>query len=424
MISTVYNYYLTTYSGKNNLVNNNAHKKSELRQVYNNILRISRKSPLYKIKLDEGVRKYAIDLKESAYALKDVADSLDADSLFGSRNKKASSSNEEKIGARYLGNEAGSEDSDFDIQVSHLATPQINTGNFLSQNKLSIPKGEYSFDINIDDYSYELQFKINDSDSNRVLQDRLARLINRSDIGITAEVIESRHGNSALQLTSQTTGVAFKSQIFSIDDNPENPGSIVNYLGLNQMTTEPSSARFLLNGIEKTSSTNTFTINKGFEITLHDTTGDDTVHIGFKQDFDSLMDSLNDLSSRYNYIVDMASGNSAGNGDASRLIREIHHIAKMHKSSLESAGLSFEKNGHLKVDNALVSQTVNDGSIKDSLKKITAFKNDLSRVADNITINPMHYVNKIMISYPNPVRSFSNPYVTSIYTGMMFNGYI
>lgn len=152
MISTIYNYYLTTYSGKNNLLNNNAHKKSELREVYNNILKISRKSPLYKINLDSDARKYAIDLKESAYALKDVADSLDADSLFGAKKKKVSTSNEEKVTARYIGNDTDVDDSGFDIEVSHLATPQINTGNYLSQNKLSLPCGNYSFDIDIDEY--------------------------------------------------------------------------------------------------------------------------------------------------------------------------------------------------------------------------------------------------------------------------------
>lgn len=422
MISTIYNYYLTTYSGNNQLINN-AHKKSELREVYNNILRISRKSPLYRINLDEDVTKYAIDLKESAYALKDVADSIDSDSLFGSRKKKASSSNEEKITARYIGNDSDNEDSDFDIEVTHLATPQINTGNFLSQNKLSIPRSDYSFDINIDEYSYELQFKVNESDTNRTLQDKLARLINRSDIGITAEVMENGAGNSALQLTSQSTGLGFKPQIFSMNNNPDNLKDIVDYLGLNQMTTEPSNASFLLNGMEKTASSNTFTINKCFEITLNDKT-DEPVHIGFKPDFDALMDSLNDLSIRYNHVVDMASEKSSGNGDASRLIREIERIAKRHKSSLESTGLTFDEKGHLAVDTALVTQAVSDGSIKDSLDKITLFKNDLAKEANHISINPMNYVDKVMISYPNPVVSFANPYVTSIYTGMMFNGYI
>lgn len=424
MISTIYNYYLTTYSGKNNLLNNNAHKKSELREVYNNILKISRKSPLYKINLDSDARKYAIDLKESAYALKDVADSLDADSLFGAKKKKVSTSNEEKVTARYIGNDTDVDDSGFDIEVSHLATPQINTGNYLSQNKLSLPCGNYSFDIDIDEYSYELQFKINDTDTNRTLQDKLARLINRSDIGLKAEVTENSHGNSSLQLTSQSTGLGFKPQIFSIIDNPDNLGNIVDYLGLNQMTTEPSNAHFLINGTEKTASTNTFTINKGFEVTLNDVTDNESVHIGFKPDFDSLMESLNDLSSRFNYVVDMASENSGENGDSSRLMREIAQIAKKHKNNLESAGLTFNEKGHLEVDEALITQAVTDGSIKDSLDKVSLFKNDLAREANNITINPMHYVDKIMISYPNPVISFTNPYVTSIYTGMMFNSYI
>lgn len=424
MISTIYNYYLTTYSGKNNLLNNNAHKKSELREVYNNILKISRKSPLYKINLDSDARKYAIDLKESAYALKDVADSLDADSLFGAKKKKVSTSNEEKVTARYIGNDIDVDDSGFDIEVSHLATPQINTGNYLSQNKLSLPCGNYSFDIDIDEYSYELQFKINDTDTNRTLQDKLARLINRSDIGLKAEVTENSHGNSSLQLTSQSTGLGFKPQIFSIIDNPDNLGNIVDYLGLNQMTTEPSNAHFLINGTEKTASTNTFTINKGFEVTLNDVTDNESVHIGFKPDFDSLMESLNDLSSRFNYVVDMASENSGDNGDSSRLMREITQIAKKHKNNLESAGLTFNEKGHLEVDEALITQAVTDGSIKDSLDKVSLFKNDLAREANNITINPMHYVDKIMISYPNPVISFTNPYVTSIYTGMMFNSYI
>lgn len=424
MISTIYNYYLTTYSGKNNLLNNNAHKKSELREVYSNILKISRKSPLYKISLDNDVRKYAIDLKESAYALKDVADSLDSDSLFGSKKKKVSSSNEEKVIARYIGNDTCDDDTGFDIEVDHLATPQINTGNYLSQNKLSLPRGDYSFDIDIDEYSYELQFKINDTDTNRTLQDKLARLINRSDIGLKAEVMENNHGNSSLQLTSQSTGLGFKPQIFSVIDNPDNLGNIVDYLGLNQMTTEPSNAHFLLNGMEKTASTNTFTINKGFEVTLNDITDNESVHIGFKPDFDSLMESLNDLSSRFNYVVDMASDNSGKNGDSTRLIREIAQIAKRHKNNLESAGLTFNEKGHLEIDESLITQAVADGSIKDSLDKVVLFKNDLAKEANNITINPMHYVDKIMISYPNPVISFTNPYVTSIYTGMMFNSYI
>ncbi len=424
MINSVYNYYLTTYAGNNKLLSNNAHKKSELREVYNNILRISRKSPLYKLDLNEDVQKYAIDLKENAYSLKEVAESLDSDSILKGAKKKANSSNENKITARYIGTESDSDSPDFDIEVSHLATPQINTGNYLSQNKLNLPRGEYSFDININEYSYELQFKVNDSDTNRTLQDKLARLVNRSDIGITAEVKKNSSNNSALSLTSVSTGLGFKPQIFSIVNNSDNLGDIVDYLGLNQMTTEPSNARFTLNGEERSSSSNTFTINKGFEISLKDTTDDETVHIGFKPDFDSIMESVSDLTSKYNHVADMAAAKAEGNGDSSRLTKELTGIYRHHKNSLESVGITSDDAGHLNIDESLVSQAIDDNNIADSLSVITSFTTELGKLADGMSINPMRYVDKTMISYPNPVISFSNPYVTSIYTGMMFNGYI
>lgn len=424
MISSVYNYYLTTYAENSKPAKSSTHKKSELREVYNNIVRISRKSPLYKLDLNENAQKYAIDLKENAYALKDAADSLELESVFSGRKKTADSSNEDKISARYVGTDSETEDAGFDIQVSSLATPQINTGNYLPQNKSGLPQGNYSFDININEYSYELQFKITDSDTNKSLQDKLLRLINRSDIGISADVRKNSANNRALVLTSSSTGMTFRQQIFSIKNNEDNPGDVVSYLGLNRMTTEPSNAHFVLNGVERSSSANTFTINKGFEISLKDATGEEMVHVGFKPDYDSIMDSMSELVSSYNKVVDIAADKSESTGDASRLTKELGKIYKRHKNSLESIGISSDSDKHLEIDEALIGQTISDGSLDSSLASITSFTNDLSRLADEMFINPMHYIDKTMISYPNPVVSFSNPYVTSIYSGMMFNGYV
>lgn len=424
MINAVYNYYLTTYASNNNLLNNNVHKKSELRDVYNNIKKISKRSPLFKFENSEETQKYAIDIKENAYALKDVSAALDPNSLTGAK-KKASSSNEEKVAAKYIGNDSEDDSTGFDLEVKQLATPQVNIGNYIPQHKMLLPTGNYSFDINIDEYSYELQFKINSGDTNRSLQDKLARLINRSDIGISAEIDENNIGNTALKLTSVSTGLGYKQELFSMTNNEDNLGDIVSYLGLNKVSLEASNAKFTLNGDEKSASSNTFTVNKGFEITLLGTTEEgEAIHVGFKPDFDSLLDSLGELSNKYNSVVELAASKSGSDGDSSRLLKEINKIAKRHKSSLESAGLTIDDDGKMSVDNALVTQAVNDGTLKDSLKVINSFKSDLTKQANNMTINPMNYVDKTMISYPNPVKPFSNPYVTSIYTGMMFNGYI
>ena len=43
--------------------------------------------------------------------------------------------------------------------------------------------------------------------------------------------------------------------------------------------------------------------------------------------------------------------------------------------------------------------------------------------AEDTAINPMQYVNKIIISYKNPGRGFATPYITSIYSGMMLDTY-
>ena len=40
-----------------------------------------------------------------------------------------------------------------------------------------------------------------------------------------------------------------------------------------------------------------------------------------------------------------------------------------------------------------------------------------------ISLNPMKYVNKTVVAYKNPGHNFANPYVTSNYSGMMFNYY-
>lgn len=75
MISTVYDYYLSTYGSKD-ITKSDIHKKSDLRSIYNNIVKISKSSPLYKVELSDDVQKHAIDLKENARNIKSLSDSL------------------------------------------------------------------------------------------------------------------------------------------------------------------------------------------------------------------------------------------------------------------------------------------------------------------------------------------------------------
>ena len=70
-IDNAYAYYISTYAQKT-VSRYDSHKKSELRKVYNKIVKINKDSPLYKIPNLTDAKKYAIDIKENARSIQNV----------------------------------------------------------------------------------------------------------------------------------------------------------------------------------------------------------------------------------------------------------------------------------------------------------------------------------------------------------------
>ncbi len=427
MIGSVYDYYLTTYASKP-ATRSDTHKKSELRNIYNTIVKISKKSPLYKVDVSENIQRYAIDLKENARFIKSKTDLFFNDSDNGIR-KKLISSGEDVLSINYMGiPESEQNDSilSYEFQVDALAKPQVNTGNFLKSNGTSISTGNHAFEVDIGDYSYEFQFSVQPEDTNKSVQEKLARLINRSDIGLTAQVITNDANKSALKLTSDKTGTAFNGTIFSVINTHEQlDDNTIDRLGLNNVSQMSSNAEFRINGVNRTSASNTFTINKNLEVTLKGISREDNPsHIKYQDDIISIIDSIKGMADSYNNIVDLANKTTRESDQTHSLQKEIRRMTERYKNDLESIGLNITEEGYLNFDESLILQSAGEGTISESLNHLREFKNGLAAKADDISINPMKYVKKVMISYPNPKKSFANPYVTSIYSGMMYNGYI
>ena len=70
-----YAYYLSTY-GQNRPTRYDSHRKSDLRKIYNQIVKTNREAPLYKLSAEDEVAKYAIDIKENAKAIQTTVASL------------------------------------------------------------------------------------------------------------------------------------------------------------------------------------------------------------------------------------------------------------------------------------------------------------------------------------------------------------
>lgn len=429
-IDSVYTYYLTTY-GKKAISRYDSHKKSELRNVYNKIVKANKDSPLYKITNLSDAKKYAIDIKENARAIQNVVASLsDQYGTFEDSFKKkvAMSSDSSEVGVTYIGDGREKSQTDsFDIEVQRLASAQVNEGNYLKDDTLSMRPGAYSFDVNTLSAAYEFQYSINSDETNLDVLNKLASLINTSNIGISAQILSDNKGSSALSLTSSQTGLTEnETELFSISpDSSAGSTEIMEQLGIDRITKAAQNSSFTLNGRDHTSLTNTFSINQMFELTLKKPTSGPAVNIGFKADADAIADNIQTLVDSYNSILSIANAYAHTSASAgNKLQAELLSVSGASRSDLQNIGLLTDDSGAISIDKEKLRTAVSPERDQDTFETLSQFRDAIGKEAEHIAINPMNYVNKIIISYKNPGHNFATPYITSIYSGMMMDEYV
>lgn len=438
MISNVYSYYLSNYWNKTN-TRFSAHKPSELKKTYGKMLNINRISPFYKVDISEDAQKYAIDLKENARELTNIANELsgsDGDSMQMEFKKAAVSSNDDTVSVEYVGGSQTPSVDAFDVNVNQLATTQINTGNFLQPYSKHLDPGSYSFDLNISDLTYQFELSVDKHDTTKSIQQKISRLINRSNLGLKSNVIADSLDSTAITIESESTGISnMRPTIFSIENSnilPENNSeevstkdNLVDILGLNRTSQYPSNAIFSIDGKESTSSTNSFTINKAFQLNLKKVTDSEPATISLKDDGDAIVDSISQLVDGYNKLISVTANinNDKFEGN-SKLKREFSNITVAYNKLLQKNGINISDDGSININQDSIKEATNSGTITDIFSNLGAFKNVLQSKAENIALNPMSYVNNKIVAYKNPQRSLVDPYNSSVYSGMMFNGYI
>ncbi|MBQ7832961.1 MAG: flagellar capping protein [Lachnospiraceae bacterium] len=429
-LNSVYNHYLSSYAPKSTS-RYDTHKKSELRSIYNSIVKLNKESPLYLPTNSKDTQNYVIGLKENARSLRNTIASLGGLAEDEMLNKKvAFSSKSDMVTAGFIGDvPEDAEIPSFEIEVKSLASGQINIGEFLPSSAPAVlPPNAYSFDVNINDLSYVLQYNIHEGETNREIQERLSRLISNADIGLKADIVEDGNGNSALRLSSVATGIKNdQTGIFHIsDDNTSKARGSVAYLGLDSVIKQPSNAEFLLNGEPRSASSNHFTIDKMFEVELlrESTQEGEVAEIGLKADVDSLTENVSDLIMGYNSFINAAAGYLDSFPRSGRLVNELRHISLNYQEGLTKMGVSFTEDGHMALNQDALRQTALSDGGKESLSTIREFTNSILGKTSQVSLNPMHYVDRTIVAYKNPGgHNYASPYVTSAYSGMMFNSY-
>ena len=239
-------------------------------------------------------------------------------------------------------------------------------------------------------------------------------------------LFRSKGGEMALEIVSNKTGDSQQDElIFTVSDNLEEDYPVVKKLGLDRVLAMPENSSFWIDGVHKSTQGNTFVAGKILEITLNgesDQTGNAV--IGFKTDTESITEHIETFVNEYNSFIDLIRDFSYVQSGSEKLLREYNHIAGKYRNDLEAIGLDLLDNGNIQIDEALLVQATNDEeNYTETLDGINNFKNSVLGKLNQSLINPMEYIDKVIVNYKNPGKNFPNPYITSMYSGMMFNSY-
>lgn len=439
MISSVYDYYLSQYGHKSN-AKYDSHTKNELKNTYNKVIKHNSLTPTYKTDTSNDALKYAIDLKENARELSNIANDLSSEDGTSLVYKKAAiSSNPDVVEAIYIGDSKKDLDT-LNISVERLASNQVNTGNYLQPNTSLFEAGDYSFDLSIHNITYEFQFKVYDNESNLDVQENISRLINNSNIGLSSQILTNNLGNTALSIESKATGIKnVKPIIFNIMPNTDTSGdeltndetsnkqvrnsNLMRTLGLDRISQFPTNASYTINGDQRASPNNDVIYNKEFVLNLK-AVSEEPVTVSLLADADSIVESIEELVSGYNKLISVATDETNNRfGGNEKLRKEIIGIANSYKEQLSTNGLTVDDHGLINVDKEQIVELARTNDLTNIFNDLNSFKSNIQKKAEEISLDPMNYVNNKIVAYKNPQRTTTDPYNPSAYSGMMFNGY-
>lgn len=422
----VYNYFVGNYAQKP-ATKYDTHKSSELRSVMKNIVKMTQSSPVYLVRLSQAKQEYALNIKDAAISLSNTLSMLSedsADSVFS--QKKAVSSDEAQIGTRIVSDDYSRLPEEALIRVNHLATTQVNAGNEYYMTGKGLAAGTYRFRVSVCDDSYDFQYNIRKDANHREVMEGLCDFINKAKIGLTATPVSRSADKIMMRIESNMTGSPDGGNLFSFMDRAGDGGDgrgIVSYYNMNNVVSRPSSASFEWNGETKETLSNTFVLGRSLEVSMY-APGDQAAQISYVPDSDKIIGGISGIIKSYNKLVDSTNDYSSETGQSPKLIREYRNLLKPYASELESCGITFDEKGRMKLDESLAAQAALDGDMEKLVGRDSALNRRLRKKNEEIKLNPMDYVEKKIVSYPDygkPPKGYA--YITSLYSGMLFNYY-
>lgn len=422
-----YNYYVQDFVSRT--PHYSTHKRRELRDIYKSIVRLSASEPLYKVELSESKQAAVLSIKENALLLKDTVRKLQDTPLLHTAG--IVSDDAESVSAALLHRMDLSEfepGATYQVEVSSLAAGQSNVGLCLPSGEPPLPEGSYSFTVSLGSDNYSFRFNVTEAASAFDLQTKLASFINQTGIGLEAQVSFNRElGVSRMDLSARQTGTFGKSS-FSLEDTqmPDTAEKgIAEVFGLNQVAAPARNAHYTVNGVPYESPENTAVFSNTIQLSFHSVTKE-PVTVRPVADQTAVYEVLEEFTDSYNHLLQAGRYAVQENKSSALLLRGLSHLVASNYSALTSVGISSNEDGYLVLDSERVKKAARSGDAERIFRQDASFIRALNSRLEAIVLNPMKYVDKKLVVYPDPtapVMQKTSPYTTSIYSGMLFNNY-
>lgn len=424
MIQSVYNYLMPEIIPKQVSASNNTHKRSELRSLYYNIINMNKRSPLYKVSLSNDSQMFAISLKESSMTLNESLSQLSKKESSPFNAVRVTSEQPKQIAANIVSEDTSTLPEAFTIELQELAKPQVNKSRIISKESGRPKPGSYSFVAEVEENRYEFQFNIKQNSTNEEILKKLAKFMNKSNIGVTAALEDADKEHVVFSITSKATG-DIGEPIFSLEDTnaPEHQPGLVEFYGLDHTERNASNARFILSGEENEALTNHLVLNHSLQLDFYEASSE-PVKISYLPDADKILTHIHHFTDSYNEVIQLAKDYPSNQGHSAKLIREMKASLRFFKNEMEACGLYFDEDNMLQIDESLARQAIEEGDMQELFSAEHGMTRSLARKSSSITINPMDYVDKKLIIYPNySKQGVNHPYSPTMYSGMLFNYY-
>lgn len=403
------------------------HKRSELKDIYQRIRKMNVNQPFYKVDFDEKTQEYTLGVKDMALELSSALKELGTEEPSNIFEKKALISDEpECVTVEMLDGSDVTGTEPLNIEVKSLSEPQVNLGDFLQPGDVNLSEGQYNFTVSIEDSYYSFQFNVLGGSTNKELQTKLSDFINKTKVGLSARVVSER-GLTAIELTGKSAGTKNTDGIsFTFEDTkkPDNAFyGVARHFGLDNVKTPATNTRFTVNGEEIETSEREYVLNNGIKLDFHKITDRPAV-VALVVDDAPVVEKVSGFVDKLNSFIDYVRTGATERRSSKKLLYEMNSVLERYKGQFAENGMNVNSEGRLEMDNAKMLVAIRNGSMEQFFGKDSNVAAGLIRRFSEVTINPMDYIDKTVVTYPNTaVKQPFSPYVSSVYSGLMYNNY-